>query len=48
MSLAISVGVHACGPDADPEAVEYDRKNFGGGAGIDAAPPGPLREEPGR
>jgi hypothetical protein len=28
MSLAISVGVLACGPDADPEAVEYHRKNF--------------------
>src|SRR5262249_18708623 len=28
MSLAISVGVLACAPDADPEAVKYDRKNF--------------------
>lgn len=28
MSLAISVGVLADAPDADPEAVEYDRKNF--------------------
>ena len=28
MSLAISIGVLACGDDADPEAVAYDRKNF--------------------
>lgn len=28
MSLAISVGVLACGPDADPGAVAYDRRAF--------------------
>lgn len=28
MSLAISVGVLACGPAADPEAVAYDRQAF--------------------
>jgi hypothetical protein len=44
--LAISVGVLACGPDADPEAVAYDRKNFRHINRVLAANGLPPHEEP--
>jgi hypothetical protein len=46
MSLAISVGVLACGPEADPEAVAYDRKNFRHINRVLAANGLPLHHEP--
>src|SRR5262245_11553478 len=46
MSLAINVGVLACGPDADPEAVKYDRKNFRHINRMLAANGLPLHKEP--